>query len=58
VLDGSHITLQSLEPDTNAPDHLIERWRWRCERERERRRTRDAKRIKRYTRRLKGRVSV
>ena len=24
VLDGSHITLQSLEPDTIAPDHLIE----------------------------------
>jgi hypothetical protein len=34
VLDGGQITLQSLEPHTNAPDHLIERWRRRCEQER------------------------
>ena len=37
VLDGSQIKLEMLEPDANAPDHLIERWRRRCEQERERR---------------------
>jgi hypothetical protein len=53
VMEGGQIALQSLEPDTNAPDHLIKRWYSRCEQERERRRTRDAKRNERYMRRLK-----
>ena len=52
VLDGSRITLESLEPDATAPDHRIESWRRRCEQERERRRTRHAKRLDWYTRRL------
>jgi hypothetical protein len=54
VLDGSRITLESLEPDATAPDHLIERWRCRYEQERERRRIRQAQQLERYTRRLAG----
>jgi hypothetical protein len=52
VLDGSKMTIDDLMPDSNAADHLIERWRRGCEQERQRRRKRDAKRLERY----KGRV--
>jgi hypothetical protein len=58
VLDGSQIKLEMLEPDANAPDHLIERWRRRCEQVRERRRIRDAKRLEHYTRRIHAGGSV
>lgn len=58
MLDGSRIEVQTLEPDASAPDRLIEKWLRYCENERERRRARDAKRLERYTRRLKGPATV